>query len=51
MGRRPKQTFFQIGNADGQQAWEKKPHINNHHGNANQDYNDGSLHTGQNDHH
>ena len=30
MGRRPGQTFFQRGNADGQQAHEKMLNITNH---------------------
>ena len=38
MGRRPKQTFFQTGNTDGQQAHEKMLNISNHQGNANQNH-------------
>ena len=36
MDRRTEQTFFQRGNADGQQAHEKMLHVTNHQGNANQ---------------
>ena len=32
MGRRPEQTFFQRGNADGQQAHEKMLNTANHQG-------------------
>ena len=35
MGQRTEQTFFQRGNADGQQAHEKVFNISNHQGNAN----------------
>ena len=50
MGR-TQQTFFQRGNADGQQACEKMLSIANHQGNANQNDNDLSPYTGQNGHH
>ena len=40
MGRRAEQTFFQRGNADGQQAHGKMLNIANHQGNANQNHND-----------
>ena len=49
MDRRIKQTCFQRGNADGQQAHEKTLNIANHQGNANQDHNELSPHTYQND--
>ena len=51
MGRRTEQTFFQRGNADGQQAYEKMLNITSHHGNANQNHNEISLYTCQNGHH
>ena len=51
MGRRPKQTFFQIGNADGQQAYGKVFNITNHQGHANQNHSEISLHTCQNGYH
>ena len=38
MGRRTVYTFFQRGNADGQQAHEKMLNIANHQGNANQNH-------------
>ena len=40
MGRRTQWTFFQKGNADGQQAHEKMLNITNKQGNTNQNYND-----------
>ena len=51
MGSRPEQTFFQRGNADGQQAQEKMFNTANHQGSANQNHNDVSPHTCQNGHH
>ena len=50
MGRRPKQTFLQI-HTDGQQTHEKIHKVTNYQGNANQNYNEISLHTAQNGHH
>ena len=44
MGRRTQWTFFQKGNADGQQAHEKMLNITNKQGNTNQNYNDISPH-------
>ena len=51
MDRRPKQTFLQRRHTDGQQAHEKLFHIINYQGNANQNHNEVSPHTGQNSHH
>ena len=51
MGRRPKQTFLQRRHADGQQTLEKMLNITNYQRNANQNYNEVSLHTGHNGHH
>ena len=48
MGRRPKQTFLQKRNADGQQAHEKMVNIDNHQGNVSQNHNEISSHTYQN---
>ena len=48
MGRRTEETFFQRGNADGQQAHEKMLNITNHQGNANQNHKEMSPHTCQN---
>ena len=48
MGRRPEQTFFQTGNADGQQAHEKMLNIANRQGNANQSHNEILPNTHQN---
>ena len=48
MGRNSEQAFFQRGNADGQHTYEKMLNITNHQGNANKNYNEISLHTGQN---
>ena len=45
MGRRHEQTFFQRGNADGQEADEKMLNITNHQANANQNHNEISPHT------
>ena len=47
MGRRTEQTFFQTGNAGGQQAREKMLNTANHQGSANQNHNEISLHTSQ----
>ena len=49
MGKRTEQTFFQRGNADGQQAHENMLNITNHQENANQNQNEISPHTSQND--
>ena len=51
MGRRTEQTFFQRGNADGQQANENMLNIANHQRNANQNHNEISPHTCQNSYH
>ena len=51
MGRRPEQSFFQKGNADGQQAHEMMFNIANQEGNANQNYNEISPHTCNDGHH
>ena len=51
MGRITKQTFFQRGNADGQEAHEKELNITNHQGNADQNHNMIPSHTHQNDYH
>ena len=48
MGKRTEETFFQRGNADGQQAHEKMLNIANHQGNENQNHNEKSPHTHQN---
>ena len=40
MGGRTEWTFFQRGNAEGQQAHEKMFNITNHQGNANQNHNE-----------
>ena len=40
MGRRFEYTFFQRGNADGQQAHEKMLNTTNHQGNTNQKHNE-----------
>ena len=47
MGR-TEQMFFQRGNADDQQAHETTLNNINHQGNANQNHNEISHHTGQN---
>ena len=47
MGRRTKQTFFQRGKENGQQAYEKMLNIINHQGNENQNHNEISPHTCQ----
>ena len=51
MGKRIKQTIFQRGNADGQQAHEKMLDITNHQGNANPKQNEVSPRICQNDYH
>ena len=51
MGRRTEYTFCQRGYANGQQAHEKMLDITNHQGNANQNYNEISLHTCQDGYH
>ena len=48
---RPKQTFLQRRDADGQQIHEKMLSIANYQRNANQNYKEISLHVGQNGHH
>ena len=48
MGRRTEWTFFQRGNANGQQAHEKMLNIANHQGNVYQNHNEISPHTCQN---
>lgn len=40
MGERFEHIFFQGGNADGQEAYEKMLNIDNHHGNANEVHNE-----------
>ena len=51
MGGKPKQAFLQRRLTDGQQAHEKMLNTINYQGNANQNYNEVSPHTGQNGHH
>ena len=51
MGGKPKQTFLQRGYTDGQEKHERMLNITKHWRNANQNYNEVSLHTGQNGHH
>ena len=51
MVRRPEQTFFQRGHADGQQEYENMLNIANQWGNANQNHNEISPHICQNDYH
>ena len=51
MGGRPKQTFFQRRDTDGQQTHEKMLNVANHQRNANHNYNEVSPHTSQNGHH
>ena len=46
MGRRPKQTFLQRRQTDGQQAHAKLLNITNHYWNANQNHNEVLPHTG-----
>ena len=50
MDRRPKQTFLQRRETDGQQAHEKMLNIVDYQRNENQNYNEVPPHTGQNDH-
>ena len=45
MSRSPQQTFFQRRYPDGQQAHKKMFNIANYQRNANQNYNEISLHT------
>ena len=47
MGKRSEQRFLQRG-PDGQQAYEKMLNIISYQGNANQNYNEVSPHSGQN---
>ena len=51
MGRRPEQTFFQRGNADGQQAHEKMLNHANYQGNVSQNHNEILSDTCQNGYH
>ena len=51
MGRRPKQTFLQRRDRDGQEAHERMLKNTNYQRNANQNYNEVSPLTGQNGHH
>ena len=51
MGRRPKQTFLQRRYTDCQQTHKRMLNIINYQRNASQNYNEVSLHTGQNGHH
>ena len=51
MGRRPKQTFIQRRNTDGQETHEKMLNITNYQRNANQNYNKVSPQTSQYGHH
>ena len=51
MGKRPKQTFFQRKQTDGQQGHGKDAQTANYQRNANQNYNEISPYTTQNDHH
>ena len=48
--KRPKQTFLQGREMDGKQAHEKVLNIANYQRNANRNYNEVSLQTGQNGH-
>ena len=50
-GQETEQTFFQRGNADGQEAREKMLNFANHGGKANQNNSKISRHTCQNDYH
>ena len=50
LGRTPKQTFLQRRYTDCQQTHERMLNITNHQRNANQNYNEISLHTVQNSH-
>ena len=51
MGRKTEQTFFQRGNADGQQAHGKKLNVANPQGNANQNHSEISSLTCENGYH
>ena len=51
MGRKPEQTFFQGGNADGQQVHENMLNVINHQQNANQNHNEILPHICQNGFH
>ena len=51
MGRRPKQTFLQRRHTGGQEAHEKMLSMTKYQRYASQNYNEVSLHTGQNGHH
>ena len=51
MNKRPKQTFLQRKQTDGQEAREKMFNITNYQRNANQNYSEISPHTGLNGHH
>src|SRR3712207_1138454 len=48
MGKRSEQRFLQRSYTDGQQAYEKMLNIISYQGNANQNYNEVSPHSGQN---
>ena len=50
MGKRCEQTILQRGYTNGQQAYEKMPNITNYMRNANQKYNELTLHIHQDDH-
>ena len=50
MGRKPKQTFVERRYTDGQPIHEKMLNIVHYQKNANQNYNEVLLHSGQNDH-
>ena len=51
MGKRLEQIFFQGGNADGQEAYEKMLYIISHCRNANQNHKKMSPHSCQNAYH
>ena len=51
MGKEYEETFFQRRYSDDQQAHEKMLNIANDYRNANQNYNEVSLHTSQNGRH
>ena len=51
IGRISKQALLQRRHTDGQKAHEKMFNIANHYRNANQNYNEVSLHIGQKGHH
>ena len=50
MGGSSKQTFLQRRHTSGQEAHEKMFNITNHYRDSNKNYNEVSLHTGQNGH-